>query len=74
MLWTSLKSIPVWTSGISCHKMGKSVTCVIAPGVRTVSRESELQDSPGSCRHKDKKPTEKRCERGLEPQQRPGSP
>lgn len=41
---------PVWTS----HKMGKSVMCITVPGVRTVSRESESQDSPGSCRHEDK--------------------
>lgn len=59
VLWTSLQSNPVWTSRVSCHKTDKAVTCVIVSGVRTVGRESELQDSPGGCRREDKKPTER---------------
>lgn len=35
------------------------MTCVIVSGVRTAGRESELQDSRGSCRHEDNKPTKR---------------
>lgn len=35
---------------------GIPVTHAIVHGARTMSRESGLQETPGSCRHRDKKP------------------